>query len=246
MTKVKTLGLVTALTASLFLAACNKDNTETASTSTPTQTASANIYVKDFNPTQAFINRYTDRSFDFNAALPLSGNFINVLNDLSNSARIVNEAPEDQKANTELRVLATTQARFEDYVKSYAEDSTAFEKDFPNNSFNLNDANFTALLGQLSNGCEANNNYQANIDEIKKLEVKDENGNVVPFPQEVENEIANWNLNFKNTCDLTKSLYRIASQPNFSYAELQAQLAAQAAEQNAPAPAQAPATQENN
>ncbi|RIY34809.1 hypothetical protein [Psittacicella gerlachiana] len=228
MKMVKTLGLIAALTGSVLLVACNKETTTASTENATTEQAAVNHYVKDFNSTQAFISRYTNRDFDFNAALPLTGKFVNVLNDLSNSARIVNEAPEDQRANVELRVLATIEARFNDYVNAYQNDQTAFNKDFPDNSFDLSEANLTTLLGQLSNGCETNNNYQANLDEIKKLEVRDENGNPLPFPTEVENEIVNWNANFKATCDLTKSLYKIASAPNFSYQALQQQISNQA------------------
>ncbi|MFC6277322.1 hypothetical protein [Psittacicella hinzii] len=243
MKKLKALGLFVAVAgAASLLAACNdKDNTSSTTTSAETSSAVVSKYVKDFNSTQSFINRYTNQEFNFNAALPLSGKFVQVLNDLSNGAKAVSEAPVDQRALVEDEVLLTVNDRFLSYVDAYKNDKPAYTADFPNGDIDLDTANLKDLLDQLQGGCSTNNDYQADLDSIKRLEVKDENGNVIPFPAEVENEVVNWNANFKNTCNLAKDLYKIVSAPNFSYADLKQQVAAKRAADAQPA---APATEE--
>ncbi|RIY34100.1 hypothetical protein CKF54_01295 [Psittacicella hinzii] len=249
MNKFKKLSLVaTAVLAATTLVACNKEQTATTTTTQEQaeQTQQVDVYVKDFNPTQAFINRYTDREFNFNAALPLTGKFVTLLNNISNGARLLNNAPNDEKQLLEYRILATLNKNFNEIVDNYKNDKQTFELDYPNDEFDLEKANFSDLLSQLNTGCELNNNYQANIDEIKKLEVRDAEGKVLPFPTEVVNEITNWNGNFKATCDLTKSLYEIVSAPNFSYENLEKSLAAQLESRKAEEANQTNQTQSEN
>lgn len=245
MSKLKHLMILTAVSSALILAACG--NKDTATTSNPDtkateQVTQVNNYIQNFNPTESFINRYVQPDFDFNSTLPLKGKFVNTLNDISNGSRVYNDANPEAKDHILNEVLLTINERFKAYADFYKSDNEAFKKDFGDaaNNFNLDTVDLKDAIDQLNTGCINNNNYQANLDEIKKLQPVDEAARTQPFPQEIIDEVNTWNDNFKATCEFTAHLYKVVSSPNFSWSALQA--STQAATANA-ASAEKPAEQ---
>lgn len=237
--KMKLVGLavtLTAIVASVGLASCNKSADKSASsTSTATHQTQMDmnmdksVFVAPFNPTENFIKHYTDKSYDFNANLPLRLGFTQLLNTLSNASDVLAIENSEKQKLGELQVLQQLQTQFTATVAKYKamdpmEVKSMFEK--AGIVVNLDTANLTTLLGQLSTSCAQNNNYQVDTNKlVKSLVIKDKDGKVVAFPEAEMKMLTSWSEHFMKACQLNDQLYQIASVKGFEYNQLPMKIA---------------------
>lgn len=197
-------------------------------------------YVQDFNSTDAFVKRFTDKdSFNFNDALPFPGKFNALLNKFSAGSRLLAGEDEGKEAELKLgKLYVDTAETFKAIVSDYAKtrNEKAQQDFFSNHNVQVNwdRPSFDTALTQYVDACEKNQYWPINLEVVKqRLVAKDAEGKTIDFPQDQAQLIQSWNANIKNSCVVAKKLLDFSKKEGFDYNKLKATL--EAATTTAPA-----------